>query len=116
MSSSATSNDVFATSIVARPTGAPVRRVITGHTTEGKAKVLVDTPVEPRPFAGKGPHFFTDLFWTDGSLADNGVVWKDTVNDHVAGLVGPEGSSFRAAEFPPGAVFVSVQDTLQMTE
>jgi hypothetical protein len=92
---------------LAQPTGPTIRRVITGHTEDGKAVVVEDAAVAPRPVLGRGPSFFTDLFWTEQAPAENGVAWTDTIKNHLNEHVGPEGTSFRAVDFPPNQVSVS---------
>ncbi|KAH8111895.1 RmlC-like cupin domain-containing protein [Phellopilus nigrolimitatus] len=84
-----------------RPDRAPVRRVVTGHTPEGKAVVLEDAPIEPHPFKGS-PSLFTDLFWEDSAKPSNDVQFRDLVKEHPEELFGADGSSFRVVEVPPG--------------
>ncbi|THH11310.1 hypothetical protein EW145_g730 [Phellinidium pouzarii] len=80
---------------------APVRRVVTGHTPDGKAVVVDDSPVEPHAF-DPSPSLFTDLFWTDTFPPDNDVDFKDLAKEHSQDLISPNGSSFRVVEIPPG--------------
>lgn len=84
-----------------RSTLPPVRRVVTGHTPEGKSTVLEDTPVESHTF-GRAAALFTDLYWTDTSLADNSVEFTDLAKAHEQDLFSETGSSFRVVDTPPG--------------
>lgn len=88
------------------PPFAPLRRVITGHSPNGKSTIIEDAPVAPRPFGPKS--FFTDLYWTDEFPADNGVEFKDLIKDHPRDIFSQNGSSVRLTEFPPGAASVCV--------
>ena len=85
-----------------RPPFAPLRRVITGHSTEGKSTVIVDAPVEPRLFGRQRETYFTDVFWTNEFPCENGVNFKDLIKDHAMDVVSQNGSSVRVTEFPPG--------------
>ncbi|KAI5117539.1 hypothetical protein M0805_004771 [Coniferiporia weirii] len=84
-----------------RPTLPPVRRIVTGHTPEGKSIVLEDAPVEPHTF-GKAAALFTDLYWTDTTPADNSVEFTDLAKAHAQELFSATGSSFRVVDTPPG--------------
>lgn len=86
----------------------PIRRVVTGHSEDGKSIILADADVTPKPFMGKGPSFMSDIFWSDSAPADIGVAWKDTIAEHAGEHVGPAGSSFRVVDLPPGQVSVSL--------
>lgn len=55
----------------------PVRRVVTGHTAEGKSIVVEDAPVVPHPYGARRRVYFTDLFWTEEFPSENGVELKD---------------------------------------
>ncbi|KAL5494614.1 hypothetical protein ACEPAI_75 [Sanghuangporus weigelae] len=84
-----------------RPDLPPVRRIVTGHTREGKSVVVDDAPIEPYPFHGT-PAFFTDVFWTDTSPPSNEVIFRDMAKEHKDELYPPEGSSYKVVEVPPG--------------
>ena len=84
----------------------PTRRVVTGHTPSGDSIIVEDEPIPPRPFNGT-PSFFTDLYWTDKSVPDNDVEFKDLAKEHPHELIGPEGSSLKVVWLPPGQVSVS---------
>ncbi|PAV22879.1 Cupin -type [Pyrrhoderma noxium] len=81
----------------------PTRRVVTGHTPSGNSIIVEDEPIPPRPFNGT-PSFFTDLYWTDKSVPDNDVEFKDLAKEHPHELIGPEGSSLKVVWLPPGQV------------
>lgn len=87
------------------PSEPPVRRILTGHSPDGKAIILEDARVKPRQFPGSGT-YFTDLFWADESPADNGLEYVDKAVGHEKDIVSP-GSVFRLVEMPPGAQAVS---------
>ena len=93
--------------VITPPPIPAIRRVVTGHTNDGRAVILEDAPVPPRPMWGRGPSFFNDLYWTDHVPAENSIEWVDVVQDHANEHVGPDGASFRAADFPPGQLIVS---------
>ena len=80
----------------------PVRRIITGHNSEGMAIVLEDNVVIPRDAAPIGTGQFSDLFWTDNFPANNNEEFKDVIKAHVNEIVSPGGSAFRTVDIPPG--------------
>ncbi|KAL5519597.1 hypothetical protein ACEPAH_1280 [Sanghuangporus vaninii] len=84
-----------------RPDLPPVRRIVTGHTPEGKSIVVDDAPIEPYPFHGSST-FFTDVFWTDASPPSNEVIFRDLAKEHKDELYPLEGSSYKVVEAPPG--------------
>ena len=77
----------------------PVRRVVTGHTPEGKSVVADDSHVQPYAF---GFSSFSDIFWTDEFPSKSVVGFKDIAKEHEKQLVNEKGSSFRLVETPPG--------------
>jgi len=89
-------------STASRPPFVPIRRVITGHSADGKSVIVEDAPVEPHPFGPKQATFFTDLYWTDEFPADNGLEFKDLAKDHTNDIFSQNGSSVKLTEFPPG--------------
>lgn len=78
-----------------------IRRVVSGHSADGRSLVAADGAVAARPFGRAGSRF-TDLFWTDASPADNGGPFRDAVRDHAAEVVSAHGCAFRAVDMPPG--------------
>ncbi|KAI5115662.1 hypothetical protein M0805_004100 [Coniferiporia weirii] len=90
----------------------PVRRVVTGHTPEGKAIVADDSIVEPYAF-GKSAWLFTDVFQTDSSPPSNDVDFKDLAKEPPKDLIHSNGSIFRIAEVPPGEA-VSLHRTVTL--
>lgn len=84
------------------PPFAPLRRVVTGHSADGKSIVVEDAPVPPHPYGAKRETYFTDLFWTDEFPSENGVGFKDLAKEHENEHFSSNGSSFRLSEFPPG--------------
>ncbi|KAI5119783.1 hypothetical protein M0805_009254 [Coniferiporia weirii] len=88
-------------SVPPRPPFLPIRRVVTGHTPEGKSVVLKDAPVEPHP-RGKSAAYYTDLFWTDANPPDNAVDFNDLAKEHSQDLFSTTGSTFLVADTPPG--------------
>lgn len=83
----------------------PVRRIVTGHTLDGKAVVLDDSLVELDP-TREPPHVFADIYWSESNPDKNAVDWKDVTRDHSTELVGRDGSSARVIQVPPGAASV----------
>ncbi|THG99201.1 hypothetical protein EW145_g7302 [Phellinidium pouzarii] len=71
-----------------RPDHAPVRRVVIGHTLDGKA-------IELHLF---GTKVSSDIFWTDTFPSDNGVEFTDPVKEHPQDSTSPNGSSFRVMD------------------
>ncbi|KAI5115433.1 hypothetical protein M0805_006453 [Coniferiporia weirii] len=88
-------------SIPSGPTLPAVRRIVTGHSPEGKSIVLEDAPVEPHPFRGSPVHF-TDLFWTDTTPPDISGDFTDLAKEHTHDLFSKTGSTFRVVDTPPG--------------
>ena len=85
------------------PVPSPIRRVITGHTPEGKAVVVEDGKVAAREFGGGGSvSQFYDLFWSDNFPANNNEEFKDVIKDHTEEIVSQHGSVLRAVNIPPG--------------
>src|SRR5581483_7007601 len=79
----------------------PVRRVVTGHDKNNKAKVLIDAPAANH----KGTESRSTLMWiTDTNPADIAV--GETIEDMGARIVGtpppPNGTRFCVIDFPPG--------------
>jgi hypothetical protein len=78
----------------------PVRRVVTGHNSQGKSIFLMDGPA-PHVFSrGPGSAVVTDLWETRGCPADNSG--HDETIDHPFSLPPPtQGTVFRVIEYPP---------------
>lgn len=85
----------------------PIRRVVTGHTPEGKAIVADDVAIHPRPFGGPSTSLIADVFWTDSFPSDNSGEFKDSTKEHVKDFLSPNGTVFRVVDIPPGGVSVS---------
>ncbi|EJC97547.1 uncharacterized protein FOMMEDRAFT_98785 [Fomitiporia mediterranea MF3/22] len=85
-----------------RPDYTPVRRVITGHSPEGKSVIVDDSTVESYPFRGRGPSLFGDLYWTDDAKPTNEVEFKDLIKAHREDLFGADGNCLRVVDIPPG--------------
>ena len=81
-----------------------VRRVVTGHTPDGKATVVEDGTIVPRD---RGMSQFIDLFWTGEFPTSNNGEFKDEIKDHTTDLFSENGSNFRAVDMPPGGGSVS---------
>ncbi|GJE89134.1 cupin domain-containing protein [Phanerochaete sordida] len=79
---------------------APVRRIITGHTDDGKAIFADDQPVQPYPFKGSTT-LFTDLFWQEGFPAKNDGDFAEQVKTHDSEIVNVKGSLLRSVDIPP---------------
>lgn len=82
-----------------------VRRVVTGHTPEGKAVFLEDQPALSRPF---GPHpgsaLRIDLYRTDEFPNTNAINYVDLTSDEV---LSENGNTFRVVDYPPHSASVS---------
>lgn len=78
----------------------PVRRIITGHTDDGKAVVVDDAPVSSYPFRGSTTQF-TDLYWQDGFPGTNNGGFEDAVKRHDGEIVNPTGTALRVVDTPP---------------
>ena len=73
--------------------GPAVRRVVTGHSAEGKSVVAIDEVTSGERFT---------VVWTTDSSPANNMDPRDGAAREV-GLVQPNGSVFRIGELPPGA-------------
>ncbi|KAJ7250113.1 hypothetical protein B0H12DRAFT_1120828 [Mycena haematopus] len=86
----------------------PVRRVVTGHTKDGKSKVIADIVQPPRLFTPESVSPMYDLHFTGESPAvidteiSNGE-WVDEIKSHPEVFSG-SGSNFRCWDFAPGQV------------
>ena len=91
----------------ANETRPPVRRIVTGHTAEGKAIVAEDSLVAPRPFMG-AEALFTDIHASEGFPSSNDGEFRDTIKEKFSEqLVNPNGSIIRVVDTPPGGSSVS---------
>ncbi|KAK7692020.1 hypothetical protein QCA50_005425 [Cerrena zonata] len=84
-----------------------VRRVITGHDSEGKAIVIKDEVVEPTFWSPQGVNAVHEFYRTEETPAviDSEVTgeWVDHIASKRA-LVSPNGSTFRSIDLAPGEV------------
>lgn len=91
------------------PPFAPIRRVITGHTVEGKPVVAEGKPVvaEDEPVL---PHtlgmatnetYFTGIFWRNEFPSESTVEFKDLAKGPEKDFFSENGSSFRLWSFLP---------------
>ncbi|KAJ7579034.1 hypothetical protein C8J56DRAFT_1059269 [Mycena floridula] len=99
------------------PTLPPVRRVITGHTVEGKSTVIKDEVQQHVVWRPGGAPVY-DLGWADtvpvkidSELTEGGYV--DEISKHDKVLVSENGASFRVFDHAPGMV-VPFHRTLSM--
>ena len=81
----------------------PIRRVITGHSREKLAKVLLDGPATNAKYPGPGT--VSTLIWcTDAMPAD--ISAGEDIEDMGARILGspppPNGTRFAVIDFPPG--------------
>ena len=83
----------------------PVRRIVTGHTPEGKAIVEEDSAVDFR--ASGSTTQFIDLFWNEKIPENNNGEFKDLAREHPNDLVNPNGGTLRTVDMPPGSISVS---------
>lgn len=85
------------------PPFAPLRRVITGHTDEGKPVVAEDEAVLPHTLGrATNETYFTDIFWRNEFPSGSTVEFKDLAKGPEKDFFSENGSSFRLLEFPPG--------------
>ena len=78
----------------------PVRRVVTGHDSHGKAVVLIDAPapnVRVRPVGG----FVSSLLWVTDEIPADISRRTDRADRTIAVAPPPNGSIFRIVDFPP---------------
>ncbi|KAJ7649512.1 hypothetical protein DFH06DRAFT_554715 [Mycena polygramma] len=85
-----------------------VRRVVTGHTLEGKSTIVADTVQPPTSWPFESPNAKFDLHYTGSSPAviDSEITqgkWVDDITAH-SEVISENGSMFRACEFSPGSV------------
>lgn len=89
----------------------PVRRVVTGHTPDGKSTVLQDTVQPGRFYTPDSIAPLYDLHYTGESPAviDTEISkgkWEDEIKEHPE--VATAGSNFRCWDFAPGEVSVII--------
>ena len=81
----------------------PIRRIITGHDSNNKAKVLIDGPAPN--IRGNRPGQFTTLMWCSDEMPLDMAVGED-VEDMGARKLGTyppvNGTRFMISEYPPG--------------
>jgi hypothetical protein len=88
-----------------------VRRIVTGHTVDGKSTVLADTVLPPRFWTPESIAPTYDIHYTGESPANNdseiraGGKWVDEVAEQ-KDLVSKDGATFRSWDFAPGSVTV----------
>ncbi|KAJ7259674.1 hypothetical protein C8J57DRAFT_1338937 [Mycena rebaudengoi] len=86
-----------------------VRRIVTGHTVDGKSTVLADTVLPPRFWTPESIAPTYDIHYTGESPANNdseiraGGKWVDEVAEQ-KDLVSKDGATFRSWDFAPGSV------------
>lgn len=83
----------------------PVRRVVTGHTPEGKSTIVMDEPA-PQVNAGAAPDAGSTVLWTTSSAPASYAGNEDAAPAGVRNPVAPPwkgGSIFRIVDFPPAA-------------
>lgn len=95
-------------STVESPIPAPVRRIVTGHSPEGKSIIVEDAPVEPHLSFPGSKSLSSDIYWTTEHVPDNDIIFKDHANEHANELVGPAGNSFKVIDMPPGQKSVMI--------
>ncbi|KAK7064948.1 cupin-2 domain-containing protein [Favolaschia claudopus] len=88
----------------------PVRRVITGHTPDGKSTVLADAPQPPRFFvpSEKSPMYDIHHASESPAVIDSEITqgkWVDESLSHPE-LFGGNGSNWRCWDMAPGQVTV----------
>lgn len=81
-----------------------VRRVVTGHSSSGKA-IFVEDKILPPRITPTGGRFF-DLFRTEEFPASNAIDFVDKIKQNSEQIVSKGGSTFRIGDVAPGAVVV----------
>ena len=76
----------------------PIRRVVTGHTTSGRATVVIDEMM-PLALIPSGAAYFAKPWTTATSPADNNDPFDGSKRE--TGLVSPGGSVLRIVDIPP---------------
>jgi quercetin dioxygenase-like cupin family protein len=76
-----------------------IRRVVTGHDAQGRAKVLIDAPVKNVTSARPGAHY--SVIWSSEELPVNNDGSEDP-SDKKIGTTIPGGSVFRVISYGPG--------------
>ena len=76
-----------------------IRRVVTGHDAQGKAKVLIDEPVKNVFSHRPGAQF--SVIWSTDELPANNDGDEDPSNKKIGTTI-PGGSVFRIVSFGPG--------------
>ncbi|KAH8103464.1 hypothetical protein BXZ70DRAFT_732471 [Cristinia sonorae] len=96
-----------------------VRRVITGHDSTGQPVIVRDEVVEPKFWAPGSINGVYDLYRVDDIPASNSELqeeWVDTIARSPpgpAGLISPNGATFRVFDYAPGAsVFMPRTESL----
>ena len=90
-----------------------IRRVITGHTSAGEPVVIRDEVTEPKFWAPGSRSGIFDLYRADEVPASNNALqgeWVDLIAQSPvgrAGLVTPNGATFRVFDYAPGSTVVS---------
>ncbi|KAJ7474324.1 hypothetical protein FB451DRAFT_1035118 [Mycena latifolia] len=96
------------TSTTSKSPFAPVRRVVTGHTSAGKSTVVADTVQPPTFWSPESISPIYDLCRTSESPARidseiTGGTWIDEITQNPE-HVSKDGSVFRVFEFSPGTI------------
>ena len=93
------------------PAPPPVRRVVTGHTPEGKSIILADGPVPGRRFQPDIPNSSTSssIYETEEFPSENPVGSELYTASTEVKVVSKGGSTFSVIDYKPGAVSVSNQ-------
>ncbi|KAJ7058759.1 hypothetical protein C8F01DRAFT_1370956 [Mycena amicta] len=81
-----------------------VRRVVTGHTPEGKSTFIDDSAQTARYWKDDAASQCYDLHYCSAIPATNDGKWVDEIVDHPEVPPAPSGSSLRCWDFAPGEV------------
>lgn len=88
-----------------------VRRVVTGHSSDGKSTIVADDICAPRYVVPGGTRFY-DLFLTEEFPASNSGEFVDKVKDRPSDVVSKGGSTFKIVDIPPGTVIVRIYEVV----
>lgn len=88
---------------------APVRRVVTGHTPEGKSVIIEDGPIAGRLFRPEIPNssVSASIYETDQFPSENALGPELYTPSVEVKVVSKGGSTFSVIDFSPGLVTVS---------
>ncbi|MER2133288.1 MAG: cupin domain-containing protein [Arthrobacter sp.] len=85
-----------------------VRRVVTGHNKEGRSAVISDQPAPRTHDFAAIPGFSNTVVWAVPDVSAPADVPVDATPALTSLMPGPGGSALTIVQFPPSAVFASI--------